>query len=129
VIGEGGLAARLLWEPRREDLASTTLGCWWPETVSYLREQPKRMDYPRYRRAGAAGTRHVLVESVVGEFTPDSKAAEYWYRLEGDGGEGHLPVARRRLSRGHRLARHFAQRPGNPYRRRLILIKAREGLT
>jgi hypothetical protein len=86
------------------------------ESLGYLQNNQKRMDYPRYRRAGLPVTSS-LVESLVGEFNARVKGKDkYWNRPEG--AEAILQVRAALLSEDDRLARHFANRPGNPYRRR-----------
>jgi hypothetical protein len=86
------------------------------ESLGYLRNNQKRMDYPRYRREGLPVTSS-LVESLVGEFNARVKGKDkYWNR--GAGAEAILQVRAALLSEDDRLARHFANRPGNPYRRR-----------
>jgi hypothetical protein len=86
------------------------------ESVGYLRNNQKRMDYPRYRREGLPVTSS-LVESLVGEFNARVKGKDkYWNRSAG--AEAILQVRAALLSEDDRLARHFASRPGNPYRRR-----------
>ena len=75
------------------------------------------MDYPRYRRLGLPTTSS-LVESLVGEFNARVKSKQkYWNRPEG--AEAILQVRAAYLSEDGRLQRYFAQRPGNPYRRRV----------
>ena len=88
------------------------------EALSYLRNNQARMDYPRYRRLGLPVTSS-LVESLVGEFNARVKGAEmFWNRPTG--AESILQLRAALLSEDERLARHFAQRPGNPYRRRKV---------
>jgi hypothetical protein len=85
------------------------------EVICYLRNNRTRMDYPRYRRAGLPVTSS-LVESLVGEFNGRVKGRDkYWNRTAG--AEAILQVRAAVLSEDDRLARYFAQRPGNPYRR------------
>jgi hypothetical protein len=86
------------------------------EAVSYLTNNRTRMDYPRYRREGLPVTSS-LVESLVGEFNARVKGAEMFWNRPG-GAESILQLRAALLSEDERLARHFAQRPGNPYRRR-----------
>jgi hypothetical protein len=82
----------------------------------YLRNNRERMDYPRYRRAGLPVTSS-WVESLVGEFNGRVKGRDkYWNRSAG--AEAILQVRAAVLSEDGRLARYFAERPGNPYRRR-----------
>jgi hypothetical protein len=86
------------------------------EALTYVGNNRSRMDYPRYRREGLPVTSS-LVESLVGEFNARVKGREkFWNRPEG--AEAILQVRVALLSEDDRLGRHFAQRPGNPYRRR-----------
>jgi hypothetical protein len=86
------------------------------EVVCYLSNNRCRMDYPRYRREGLPVTSS-LVESLVGEFNGRVKGKDkYWNRSSG--AETILRVRAAVLSEDERLARYFAERPGNPYRRR-----------
>jgi hypothetical protein len=86
------------------------------EAVSYLGNNAERMDYPRYRRAGLPVTSS-LVESLVGQVNGRVKGPEkFWNRPAA--AEAILQVRAAVLSEDDRLARHFAQRPGSPYRRR-----------
>jgi hypothetical protein len=86
------------------------------EALSYLSNNQSRMDYPRYRKAGLPITSS-LAESLVGQFNARVKSRQkYWDRPEG--AEAILQLRAAVLSEDERLERHFAQRPGNPYRRR-----------
>jgi hypothetical protein len=86
------------------------------EALTYLGNNQSRMNYPRYRREGLPVTSS-LVESLVGEFNARVKGREkFWNRPEG--AEAILQVRAALLSEDDRLARHFAQRPGSPHRRR-----------
>jgi hypothetical protein len=86
------------------------------EALTYLGNNQSRMDYPRYRRQGLPITSS-LVESLVGEFNARVKGREkFWNRP--DGAEAILQLRAALLSEDERLARFFAQRPGNPHRRR-----------
>jgi hypothetical protein len=88
------------------------------EARRYLSNNAGRMDYVRYRKAGLPVTSS-LVESLVGEFDARVKGrGKFWDRLDGPGGEAMLQLRAAVLSEDDRLARYFAQRPGNPYRRR-----------
>jgi hypothetical protein len=93
------------------------------EALTYLQNNAQRMDYPRYRQEGLPVTSS-LVESLVGEFNARVKGREkFWNRLSPDeadaaGAEAILQVRAAVLSEDDRLERFFAQRPGNPYRRR-----------
>ena len=86
------------------------------EALSYLQNNQSRMDYPRYRKEGLPITSS-LAESLVGEFNARVKSRQkYWNRPEG--AEAILQLRAAVLSEDERLARFFAQRPGNPYRRK-----------
>jgi hypothetical protein len=86
------------------------------EVAGYLRNNRRRMDYPRYRREGLPVTSS-WVESQVGEFNARVKGRDkYWNRSAG--AEAILQVRAAVLSEDERLARYFAERPGHPYRRR-----------
>ncbi len=85
------------------------------DALCYLGNNQSRMDYPRDRRAGLPITSS-LVESLVGEFNARVKSREkFWNRPKG--AEAILPLRAAVLSEDDRLARFFAQRPGNPHRR------------
>ncbi|AMV25059.1 hypothetical protein VT84_11730 [Gemmata sp. SH-PL17] len=86
------------------------------EARSYLRNNQKRMDYPRYRRAGLP-TMSRLVESLVGEFNARVKdERKHWTRTHG--AESILQLRAAVLSGDDRLTRFFANRPGNPFRKK-----------
>lgn len=86
------------------------------EAITYLTNNASRMDYPRYRRAGLPTTSR-LVESLVGEINARVKGrSKFWNRPAG--AEAILQVRAALLSEDGRLERYFADRPGNPYRRR-----------
>ena len=88
------------------------------EALTYLRNNQQRMDYPRYRREGLPITSS-LVESLVGEFNARVKGPQkFWNRVEGGGAETILQIRAAVLSEDDRLARHLAERPGSPYRRK-----------
>ncbi len=92
------------------------------EVLGYLRNNRPRMDYPRYRQQGLPVTSS-LVESLVGEFNGRVKGRDkYWNRSAG--AEAILQVRAAVLSEDDRLARYFAERPGNPYRRRPSAVSA-----
>jgi hypothetical protein len=85
------------------------------EALSYLKNNQSRMDYPRYRRQGLPITSS-LAESLVGQINARVKAPQkFWNRPEG--AEAILQLRALVLSEDDRLARYFAQRPGNPHRR------------
>jgi hypothetical protein len=90
------------------------------EARSYLTNNQKRMDYPRYRREGLPTTSS-LVESLVGEFNARVKGKQkYWTRPEG--AESILQLRALLLSEDDRLNRHFANRPGNPFRKKRVTM-------
>lgn len=81
---------------------------------SYLTNNQKRMDYPRYRCSGLPTTSS-LAESLVGEFNTRVKSKQmYWTRPEG--AESILQLRAALLSEDDRLTRFFANRTGNPFR-------------
>jgi hypothetical protein len=86
------------------------------EARSYLTNNEKRMDYPRYRREGLPTTSS-LVESLVGEFNARVKSKQkYWKRPEG--AESILQLRAMLLSEDDRVSRYFANRPGSPFRKK-----------
>ena len=86
------------------------------EARSYLRNNRDRMDYPRYRREGLPTTSS-LVESLVGAFNARVKGKQkHWNRPQG--AESILQLRAALLSEDDRLSRHFADRPGCPFRKR-----------
>jgi hypothetical protein len=85
------------------------------EALSYLQNNQKRMDYPRYRQQGLPITSS-LAESLVGEFNARLKSKQKYWNRPG-GAEAILQLRAAVSSEDDRLARFFAQRPGNPYRR------------
>ena len=86
------------------------------EALSFLPNNQERMDYPRYRQQGLPITSS-LVESLVGEFNARVKSRQMYWNRPG-GAEAILQLRAAVLSEDDRLERYFAQRPGNPYRRR-----------
>jgi hypothetical protein len=88
------------------------------EARSYLRNNQKRMDYPRYRREGLPTTSS-LVESLVGEFSARVKGKQKHWNRPG-GAESILQLRAAVLSDDGRLGRHFADRPGCPFRKRPV---------
>jgi hypothetical protein len=88
------------------------------EALTYLGNNQRRMDYPRYRKEGLPITSS-LVESLVGEFNARVKGPQkFWNRLEDAGAETILQIRAAVLSEDDRLSRHFDERPGSPYRRK-----------
>jgi hypothetical protein len=94
------------------------------EAISYLTNNRTRMNYPCYRQQGLPVTSS-LVESLVGEFNSRVKGKDKYWDRAGDrdrsaGSESILQVRAAVLSEDNRLGRFFANRPGNPYRRRVV---------
>ncbi len=113
---------RLGKPPQGEDLDEKDPRRLVAEALRYLKNNQTRMAYPRYRRQGLPITSS-LAESLVGEINARVKAREkFWNRPEG--AEAILQLRAAVLSEDDRLARHFAQRPGNPYRRRKSAINS-----
>lgn len=86
------------------------------ETLSYLRNNAPRMDYPRYRREGLPVT-SALIESLVKEMNHRVKGSEKFWN-DGPSGEAILQVRAALLSDDDRLAAHIRNRPGSPYARK-----------
>jgi hypothetical protein len=86
------------------------------QALTYLRNNRGRMDYPRYRRLGLPIV-SALVESLIKEINGRVKGTEKCWN-DPEGAERILQVRAAVLSEDERLAKHMAQRPGNPYRRR-----------
>jgi hypothetical protein len=117
VIEQLGIWQGLVGEPPPgEELKENDPRRLVAEALSYLGNNQPRMDYPRYRQEGLPVTSS-LVESLVGQFNARVKGREkFWNRPAG--AEAILQVRAAVLSEDDRLSRHFAQRPGSPYRRR-----------
>jgi hypothetical protein len=117
VIAElAGWQERLGRPPPGEELDEHDPSKVLAESLTYLRNNQQRMDYPRYRQQGLPVTSS-LVESLVGEFNARVKGKDkHWNRPQG--GEGILQLRAAVLSQDDRLARFFTHRPGCPYRRR-----------
>jgi hypothetical protein len=116
------IAELRLWQerigapPEGEELEAKDPRRLVAEALSYLENNQSRMDYPRYRQQGLPVTSS-LAESLVGEVNARVKSKQqYWDRP--DGAEAILQLRAAFLSEDDRLERFFAQRPGNPYRRR-----------
>jgi hypothetical protein len=103
--------------PPGEELAAGDVRRVVAEGLSYLSNNASRMDYPRYRRLGLPVTSS-LVESLVGDINGRVKSKQKYWNRPG-GAEAILQVRAAYLSEDDRLHRYFAQRPGNPYRRRV----------
>jgi len=85
------------------------------ETLTYLRNNQDRMDYPRYRREGLPVT-SALIESLVKEMNYRVKGTEKFWD-DGPSGEAILQIRAALLSHDDRLAKHVQTRPGRPYAR------------
>lgn len=85
------------------------------ESLTYLRNNQSRMDYPRYRRQGLPVT-SALIESLVKEMNYRVKGTEKFWS-DGPPGEAILQVRAALLSDDDRLAAHIRQRPGSHYTR------------
>ena len=85
------------------------------ETLTYLRNNQSRMDYPRYRREGLPVT-SALIESLVKEMNYRVKGTEKFWN-DGSPGEAILQVRAALLSDDDRLAAHIRQRHGSHYAR------------
>ncbi len=86
------------------------------ETLTYLRNNQSRMDYPRYRCEGLPVT-SALIESLVKEMNYRVKGTEKFWN-DGPSGEAILQVRAALLSDDDRLAKHLRSRPGCPYARK-----------
>jgi hypothetical protein len=114
--GQARLVERLGEPPEGVELEAKDPRRLVAEGLSYLSNNQGRMDYPRYRKQGLPITSS-LAESLVGEFNARLKSKQkYWNRPSG--AEAMLQLRAAVLSEDERLERYFAQRPGNPYRRR-----------
>lgn len=85
-------------------------------SLTYLRNNKDRMNYPHYRRQGLPVTSS-LVESLVGEFNARVKSGQKWWDRP-EGAEAILQVRAAILSEDDRLDRYFSERPGQAFRRR-----------
>lgn len=84
-------------------------------TLTYLRNNAERMNYPEYRKAGLP-VASSLVESLIKEMNYRVKGTEkFWDNPEG--AEAILQVRAALLSDDDRLKSYMANRPGTPYRR------------
>ena len=102
--------------PPGEELPAADVRRAVAEGLSYLGHSAARMGYPRYRRLGLPTTSS-LVGSLVGDVNGRVKSKQRYCNRPG-GAEAIPRVRAAYLSEDDRLHRYFAQRPGNPYRRR-----------
>jgi hypothetical protein len=118
VIAELQVWQARLGEPPEEELEAKDPRRLVAEALSYLGNNQSRMQYPRYRQEGLPITSS-LAESLVGEFNARVKSREkFWNRPEG--AEAILQLRAAVLSEDDRLDRFFAQRAGNPRRRKAV---------
>lgn len=85
------------------------------ETLTYLRNNASRMDYPAYRQAGLPIT-SCLIESQVKEMNKRVKGSEKFWN-DGKEGEAILQVKASLISDDERLSTHLRTRPGTPFTR------------
>jgi hypothetical protein len=85
------------------------------ETLTYLRNNVSRMDYPAYRQAGLPIT-SCLIESQVKEMNKRVKGSEKFWN-DGREGEAILQVKAAMISDDDRLTTHIRNRPGSPFAR------------
>ena len=83
------------------------------ETITYLRNNQSRMDYPRYRREGLPLT-SAHMESLVKEIGYRVKGTEKFWN-DGQSGESILQIRAAVLSDDNRLETHLRNRPSNPF--------------
>ena len=85
-------------------------------TLTYLRNNESRMNYPEYRRRGLPVSTS-MVESLIKEVNYRVKGTEkFWDNPEGV--EAILQVRGGQLCDDDRLREYIANRPGSPFRRR-----------
>jgi len=85
------------------------------KTLTYLRNNRERMDYPRYRREGLP-CMSAWMESLVKEFNYRVKGSEKFWN-HGSNAENILQVRAAVLSEDGRLQKHMRDRPGSAFRR------------
>lgn len=83
------------------------------ETITYLRNNQSRMDYPRYRREGLPIT-SAHMESLVKEIGYRVKGTEKFWN-DGQSAESILQIRAAALCDDERLDHHLRNRPGNPF--------------
>jgi len=82
-------------------------------TITYLRNNLSRMDYPRYRREGLPLT-SAHMESLVKEIGYRVKGTEKFWN-DGQSAESILQIRAAALCDDDRLDHHLRNRPGNPF--------------
>ena len=83
------------------------------ETITYLRNNLTRMDYPRYRREGLPLT-SAHMESLVKEIGYRVKGTEKFWN-DGQSAESILQIRADALCDDDRLEHHLRNRPGDPF--------------
>ena len=87
-------------------------------TLTYLRNNADRMNYPKYRRDGLPIT-SCLVESLIKEINYRVKGTEqFWNRPAAMEGESILQAVAGLLSDGEPLTKYILSRPGSAFYRR-----------
>ena len=84
------------------------------DTMTYLRNNRSRMDYPSYRRDGLPIT-SAHMESLVKEIGYRVKGTEKFWN-EGESAEAILQIRAATLCEDDRFAKYLARRLGNPFR-------------
>jgi hypothetical protein len=82
----------------------------------YLRNNERRMDYPRYRREGLPITSSPM-ESLIKQINHRVKGTEMFWN-DPEGAEAILQIRAASLSDDGRLTDHLLHRPGSPFTRR-----------
>ncbi len=82
-------------------------------TITYLRNNRSRMDYPRYRQEGLPLT-SAHMESLVKEIGYRVKGTEKFWN-DGQSAESILQLRAAALCDDDRLGQHLRNRPGNPF--------------
>ena len=83
------------------------------ETITYIRNNLSRMDYPRYRREGLPIT-SAHMESLVKEIGYRVKGTEKFWN-DGPSAESILQIRAAALCDDDRFENHLRNRPGNPF--------------
>jgi hypothetical protein len=86
------------------------------KTLTYLKNNRDRMNYPDYRQAGLPVTT-AWMESLVKEMNYRVKGTEMFWN-DPEGAEAILQVRAAALCDDERLAKHLGSRPGCPFTRR-----------
>lgn len=100
-------------EPMSSEVPETDPRRIVSSTLTYLRNNQPRMDYPRYRREGLPVTSS-LAESMVKQVSKRVKGTEMFWE-DGDGGEAILQLRAAVLSDGEPLYAFLATRHISPF--------------